>query len=106
MTPLLCAVLMLAGGVDDTGEAARALRQLEAWHAGKEYIGLSEADVLCRLGPPSARRPGAWEYREPLGPGAHSFVLVRVVRFRDGRVVAAALEERPVGCILIEPRGR
>jgi len=105
MTLLLCVLVL--GGAADAAEAARARALADAWCSGKPYIGLSADEVVRTLGQPTVRRADAWEYAQPLGPGAHSVRLVRVVRFGDdGRVKSAAIEERGVGCILVEPRGR
>jgi hypothetical protein len=106
MSPLLFAALLFPPPAQEALEVRIAVARLEAFVAGKHLVGLTPQEVLCRLGEPARREAGAWEYPEPLGPGAHAFRVVRVVRFAGGKVVAAPQEERPVGCILIERAGR
>ena len=74
-------------------------------------VGLRKNPLLSsgvlQLGEPTAKRDGVWEYAEPLGAGFHSFRHVRVIRFDEsGRVGTAAMEQRGVGCIIVEPRRR
>jgi hypothetical protein len=104
MTPLLCGALLFAGGVEDAARLAALRAAAEAWHAGKRFIGLTEKELVRELGEPTSKKPGVWEYWRRLGPGFHSFQPVRVVRFAEGRVTSAAIEMRPVGCIIVEPR--
>jgi len=89
----------------DEIERARLSQALHDWDTGKPYLGLSEKEVLDKLGKPTSTKPGVWEYRERHVPD-YLFVWVRVVRFKEGKVVSAAREERPVGCIYYGPRER
>src|SRR6185436_13006821 len=65
--------------------------------------GRSESEVLASKGEPSVKKPEAWIYRQRLGPGAHSFRYLWVVKFRRGRVVEVEERREAVGCILIPP---
>jgi hypothetical protein len=60
--------------------------------------------VVGALGQPTSRRPSVWECWHPQGPGLHQ--PVRVVRLAEGRVTSAAVEWRPVGCIIMMPRNK
>jgi hypothetical protein len=98
---------LIIAPANDAAEVARVRALVAAWESGKDFVGLSEKEVLRKLGEPTAKREGAWEYWERLGPGFHSFQHVRVVRFDEsGRVKTAAMEQRGVGCIIVEPRER
>lgn len=105
MTPILCSALMLAAGLDETAKLVtlhalqeKAPQIIDAWLSGKDFIGLSEKEIIQRLGKPSSKQPGVWEYQDwNLGPGYHSFIRVRVIGFKDGRVVSAPLKMRGVG---------
>jgi hypothetical protein len=97
---------MLALGPGEAADLPRLLAQVEAWDSGATFLGLSEKEVVRRLGQPTSRRPGVWEYWAPLGPGCHTHREVRVVRFTAGRVISAAVELRGVGCIIVERKGR
>jgi len=76
---------------------------IQAAVSGSEYVGLTEKEVLDTLGKPTSMEPGVWEYWR-LSPGAHSFIPVRVVRFKDGRVISAAVHMKGVGCIIVKER--
>ena len=67
--------------------------------SGKAYVGLSEKEILRSLGEPTDKRNGVWEYgsRVPRSPGYHSFAWMRVVRFKNGRVVSAEYEPVFIG---------
>jgi hypothetical protein len=106
MTPLLYSALLFACGVDDTARVGTLRVAAQAWQSGKRFIGLTEKELVRELGEPTSRKPGVWEYWKRLGPGFHSHQWVRVVRFDGGRVTAAPIEMRPVGCIIVEPRER
>ncbi len=106
MMPLLYGALLLACGVDDTARLGPLRVAMADWHTGKRYVGLTEKELVRQLGEPASRRPGVWEYWDRLGPGFHSHRRVRVVTFHGGRVTAAPVEMRPVGCIIVEPRER
>ena len=71
------------------------IQSLKDWRAGKEYLGLTESAVLKRLGEPTSTAPGVWLYVEHEG---YSADMVRVVRFKDGKVVSASVVGRPIGC--------
>jgi hypothetical protein len=92
------------GRTEQETELQRVVRALEAWEKGVEFVGLTEQQLRQRLGNPTSVEAGVWYYREPLGPGCRSFVRQRVVRFANGKVVSAKLEQRPSGCIIIERR--
>jgi hypothetical protein len=66
-------------------------------------IGRSESEVLDIKGEPGVKEPGAWTYRQRLGPGAHSFRYSWVLKFRRGKVVEIEEIREAVGCILIPP---
>src|SRR4051794_6443353 len=94
----------LLATVPEDAANKQAHEALIAWETGKDFIGLTEKELLAKLGEPTSKKPGLWEYWQPLGPGAHSFRWVRVVRFQNGKVGSAAMQERGVGCILIMPK--
>src|SRR5262249_29489734 len=71
------------------------IKSLKDWREGKEYLGLTESAVLKRLGEPTSTAPGGCLY---VGHEGSSAALVRVVRFKDGKVVSAGVVGRPIGC--------
>ena len=73
--------------------------------SGKEFHGMSEMDVFRRLGPPTKWTPEVWEYSGGLRE-LTSFVIVRVVVFKDGKVVSAEQRPRNLGCVYWGPRKR
>jgi hypothetical protein len=104
MTPFLCSLVLLTSDLNWSAYVARVRLQFHAAESGKAYLGLTEKELIGALGQPTSRRPGVWEYWDRLGPGFNSHQRVRVVRFARGRVTSAAVEWRPVGCIIVEPR--
>lgn len=69
----------------------------------RDLVGLTPSELEARRGAPSRRLRARWEYAKRLGPGAHSFQAVLVVRFARGRVREASWERRAVGCIVVPP---
>jgi len=106
MLTVLFNLCLFLSAKEDTLRVMALRDAAEVWHTGQVFVGLPEQGISRRLGEPTSKKALVWEYWQPLGPGAHSFRWVRVVRFRDGKAVAAAMEERGVGCILVEPKGK
>jgi hypothetical protein len=62
------------------------LSHIEAWEAGKEFIGLSKTEIVNKLGKPLEEiTPDVWVYRE-------NRQIMRFVVFNCGVVVSATIE--------------
>ena len=94
--------LFLMVALRDASEPIVIRKQVEEWATGKALVGMTEQELVRRLGEPTSKKDGVWEYRQPLGPGFHEFVYKRVVRFKDGKAIAAPEVRAPVGCIIVE----
>jgi hypothetical protein len=72
---------------------------------GVEYIGLTEAQVLKKLGKPDRKEKDTWEYGSWHG---HVHEEIRTVQFKNGKVVSATsrYQYHPEICVTLrdEPR--
>jgi len=68
--------------------------------SGKAYLGLTEKELLQRLGEPTSQKGHTWHYADPFKVPALSGLAYRserVVEFQNGRVVSAAMRRHCVG---------
>jgi len=104
----LAVLLPLSSPDDGTGttvidERARLIHDLKAWEQGTPLVGLTEKELLRKLGEPTSREDGAWYYHGRLHLRA-GLIELRTVRFAKGRVASAPLTLTPVGCIEFRER--
>lgn len=67
-----------------------------------EYIGLSEAEVISKLGEPAHKTSERWTYQQPPGRGMHSFRTEREFVFKDGKVIQIINHKVAIGCTVVE----
>jgi hypothetical protein len=92
MFPAVCLSLMVYSDL----EAIEAIFREE----GVAYVGLTEAEVLKKLGAPTAKEKDVWEYREPLRGipgGCIDHRVLRRIQFEKGKVVSAARIREGIG---------
>jgi hypothetical protein len=104
----LAVLLPLSSPDDGTGttvidERTRLIRDLKAWEQGTPLVGLTEKELLRKLGEPTSKEDGVWYYNGRLRLRA-GLMELRTVHFARGRVVSAPLTLVPIGCIEVRER--